>query len=350
MPNRDAPHLLTAAALALTLALAATASACSGSRANRAPPSPDAGVFAPTPFSPPGGFPTPLPTVALPASRAEAVHFIDAAHGWVLQEAADDRGARVVMATDDGGTTWRQLARLPYALDKLDFADAMHGWAAGDGTELLATADGGVSWSVVREVAGELVRGIELVTPATGWVVSTAGVVRTDDGGVTWADVAPPCLNEPHGKRLLSFATAAEGLFVCTSGGGAGLERKTLYATHDGGATWTEVPEAIGSAGYLNAIGDAENGIAWYSTEQPGVALFVSHDSGANWAVAPRRGPAGEARNLLEAGPPIVSITSAQFIDAAHGWLVAATDAASGPGTVLATSDGGETWTPVVMP
>jgi photosystem II stability/assembly factor-like uncharacterized protein len=289
--------------------------------------------------------------VALPVSRAEAVHFIDAQHGWVLQDAADDRGARIVLATDDGGATWRQLARLQYELNRLDFVDAMHGWAAGDDTTLLATADGGASWSVVREAADQ-VRGIDLVTPETGWLVSTAGLMKTNDGGATWTEIISPCPgDDPHGRMFVGFASATDGLLACTTGGGAGFEGKALYATRDGGATWDEIPDALGSAGYLAAIGDAGDGFAWCATAQPGVALFLSHDGGATWSFAPDREPGEPARSLLgPASPSITGIRSAQFIDAMHGWLVVTTGADSGPGSMLATSDGGETWTPVPVP
>jgi photosystem II stability/assembly factor-like uncharacterized protein len=113
-----------------------------------------------------------------------------------------------------------------------------------------------------------------------------------------------------------------------------------LSATRDGGATWYEIPEALPSGDYLHAIGDAL-GVGWYTTLEPaGANMYVSRGGGATWTKS----------ELLPNREHMTWIDSAQFIDAAHGWLVASRDSARGPGVIFTTRDGGATWTPAPAP
>jgi len=53
--------------------------------------------------------------------------------------------------TSDGGATWsEQDSGGDYQLQQVSFSDARHGWALIGHFALLATGDGGRSWSVVR--------------------------------------------------------------------------------------------------------------------------------------------------------------------------------------------------------
>jgi len=69
------------------------------------------------------------------------VVFADPDHGWII----GDRGT--LLATVDGGRTWtRQEAHTTNRLNEAFFADAKAGWIVGDGGTILATTDGGASW------------------------------------------------------------------------------------------------------------------------------------------------------------------------------------------------------------
>ncbi|MCZ6574991.1 MAG: YCF48-related protein [Gammaproteobacteria bacterium] len=77
-----------------------------------------------------------------PTSTLQAVHFVDAERGW----AVGDGGT--VLATTDGGRTWSvRDAGTTAALWSVDFVDAERGWAVGDGGTVLATTDGGRTWT-----------------------------------------------------------------------------------------------------------------------------------------------------------------------------------------------------------
>jgi Photosynthesis system II assembly factor YCF48 len=121
----------------------------------------------------PGRAALPALTVLAAAGSAgvlalQAVQFTDAAHGWV---AGDGR----ILATSDGGQSWTRQYSGSGELDQVDFTDAAHGWAVGPGT-LLRTANGGASWTALREprLGGHClaVASVHFVSPAAGYAVA----------------------------------------------------------------------------------------------------------------------------------------------------------------------------------
>jgi photosystem II stability/assembly factor-like uncharacterized protein len=88
---------------------------------------------------------------------------------------------------------------------------------------------------------------VTFVGPRTGWVIGQAGtpghcatqfctsLARTDDAGQTWQGVPAPVTGAPDGP-----AGVGQVRFLNTEDGWAfGPE---LWATHDGGQTWTRIP------------------------------------------------------------------------------------------------------------
>ena len=137
----------------------------------------------------------PLPAADRPALRD--VFFIDDHHGWVVGEEG------TILATRDGGSTWvRQdtgladarsapkLEHIPRAgkVDVIDagdrtpgltlsavrFVDRRRGWAAGyyaglGRSLILRTQDGGATWAVDADIAGEELRVLFVEGGATLW-------------------------------------------------------------------------------------------------------------------------------------------------------------------------------------
>jgi photosystem II stability/assembly factor-like uncharacterized protein len=157
-------------------------------------------------------------------------------------------GPAVFVKTVDGGRTWtsRNLDALTGGLVDVTFLDDDIGFAVGgfgDGSSdtqqrasrvvVLATSDGGESWSVryLGDRAGERGWKIQFVDASTGHVSiegpgAVGSVLRTTDGGRTWE------------RRLVAPGVSFEGIgFVTPERGWAGSGR-TLYRTGDGGATW----------------------------------------------------------------------------------------------------------------
>ena len=68
-------------------------------------------------------------------------------------------------------------------LNAVDFADAKHGWVAGDSGFISYTEDGGISW--VERLAGmeHSINDIYFVGKDTGFILAGGTIFETTDGG-----------------------------------------------------------------------------------------------------------------------------------------------------------------------
>lgn len=171
---------------------------------------------------------------AAPAARAAgvgdaldrpAVIARDATHAVLL--AATEAGTRlvavgergIVLTSDDAARSWRQ-ARVPVSvsLTALRFADAERGWLVGHGGTVLATADGGRTWTT--KLDGRRLAQLELeAAKASG----DAATLRS----------AERLVADGPDKPLLDLLVLDARRAVAVGAYGLAL------ATDDGGATWT---------------------------------------------------------------------------------------------------------------
>ena len=109
----------------------------------------------------------------------------------------------------------------------------------------------------------------------------------------------------------------------CLVVGTDAVGKGTIVATHDGGASWLPLIIGVPSAG-LNAIAcpDTDHCVAVGASN----AVFVTTDGGTTWN-SPTTVPSGANHNL----------TSVSCPDDQHCWAIDA-------GGVIATNDGGATW------
>jgi photosystem II stability/assembly factor-like uncharacterized protein len=225
-----------------------------------------------------------------PASSFDGVASVDSSHCWVVGGMlVDGAQSGVIYATSDGGATWApQLSGLPVTLTALAFSDAAHGLAVGGSGTVLSTVNGGADWATHLLGSDEDLVDVAFPDPLHGWAVSATpaadgavngAIFATSDGGLTWR---PAVSGVPAGFTGVAFADAAHGWAVTRLG--------RLYLTEDGGASWT-VGQIPGSG---------------------------------------------------------ITVEDIAFPDATHGWAVGGTDSpATGPETfVWVTSDGGKTWRP----
>jgi photosystem II stability/assembly factor-like uncharacterized protein len=179
------------------------------------------------------------------------VAFSDARSGVLV---ALDR----VWTTRDGGRTWKLRRQLGMTVLTSAFAGvAGHAWVAGWGTQdgapfVLASEDGGATWrrlgiDVPAPSPGSLQAG-QVVATGEGtrsagaspgrtslWLTSAAGVLASTDAGETWA-----LQQVPAGKPVALAAADGQHLLATTDG-------QPVLATSDGGATWY----AFGRDGFL---------------------------------------------------------------------------------------------------
>jgi photosystem II stability/assembly factor-like uncharacterized protein len=167
-----------------------------------------------------------------------AVDFVDAQHGWAVGH------DETILATADGGETWTKQFSLPSApgplLDVL-FLDARHGIAVGAYGAYYETADGGGTWTARKIIAEDRhLNGIVRLPPdgaqaaARLMIVGEAGtILSSSDDGAHWASVA-----SPYKGSLFGAVVASDGSVLAF-----GLRGK-IFRSADGGATWTAVANA----------------------------------------------------------------------------------------------------------
>lgn len=250
--------------------------------------------------TPPGGV----------ADKFRDVEAFDRDHALVLTLPRGDEPSRIYR-TADGGVTWHLVFRnaVPNAFyDCMAFFDDRHGLAVSDPVggkfPILATEDGGSTW---RQAPAD---GMPAATPDDGALASgtcmvahdrrhawfgTTGtrggtgrnpqVFRTADGGRTWSAADTPIPGETASIASLSFRDPRHGLAV---GGDFdpdnGIDSGAAASTADGGTSWS-----LGGA-----PGGFRNSVAWVpGSGRTAVAVGpngsdVSTDSGKSWTLFDR--------------------------------------------------------------
>jgi photosystem II stability/assembly factor-like uncharacterized protein len=216
-------------------------------------------------------------------------------------------GGGVVLMSRDRGRQWR-LAHLPRGtapLRSLALADR-YGFAGG-GRTLLATSDGGATWTRRPLPRAVFVFGLAVGGPGRILVVGAAGggaaAVESGDGGRSWrrTRIAPTgtLFRVQLVDRLHGFAGGAE---LPARGG-----RALLAATADGGRTWRRLTVAHASAVLgLHFLSARVGWIAVKSTT--GGEIRYTANGGRSWQVQLRS-------DLLGPGPIV-------FRGRLDGWLV----------------------------
>jgi len=210
------------------------------------------------------------------------------------------------------------------------FPDAMHGWVVSDRGDILATADGGVTWTQQGSGLGPL-RSVDFADSTRGLVGSVSGsLYRTTDGGRTWTDIAFALPKAPVG--LCGITHFGSRVYVVGRYTGA----TDLYTSPDVGATW----QYTSLAGMMSGLVDVAfldqstgliggSGIA--STGQGPATILKTTDGGLTWRVVftSAAGP-GWAWKIFPVTASIIYV---------------AIESLDGTYRVVKSEDGGESWT-----
>jgi photosystem II stability/assembly factor-like uncharacterized protein len=187
---------------------------------------------------------------------------------------------------------------------------------------------------------------IYFTDPTNGWSSQDNNIYRTTNGGATWTTNL--VLPGTH-FRSIAFATPLIGfagnLGVGSYDGGV-TDTNVLYRSIDGGMTWSNVP-GFAEAGMkgLCVVDVLDSQHIYGAGRVRGPAFFIkSSDGGNTWSIL----------NLTAAGV-MNAIMDVYFRDVNNGWVVgmdtnAYSSSCSPPyyGRIARTTDGGNTWTPVV--
>jgi len=202
---------------------------------------------------------------------------------------------------------------------------------------------------------------IHMLDTKLGWGIgglsqASDHVFRTQDGGNTWHDVTPPQPAPAAGDYIVAlgyFKDASTGWVAYGPLASGSVPPYILvWSTQDGGNSWTygtiytsSVSEETFSPLYVDFI-DNQNG--WLLVVLGGgmmheyVALFATHDGGATWTDI--TDPTSE--NEIQSFPK----TGMVFVDSQNGWLTRDAQGVDPAPHVSHTSDGGVTWTRIDLP
>jgi photosystem II stability/assembly factor-like uncharacterized protein len=170
------------------------------------------------------------------------VQMVDSLHAWAV-------GSNV-LATTDGGSTWtRQFVGSSSQLRAVHMLSPTHGWVIGQSwgaglrAFMLKTIDGGTTW-IPQVTPPGLIRllDVEFRNPLRGWMIDMNGsILRTDDGGQTWHNLQTGWTFKA-GKLALRDSAVA---YVC--GPGPVDEGGLIQKTTDAGETWITLTEHLPS-------------------------------------------------------------------------------------------------------
>jgi photosystem II stability/assembly factor-like uncharacterized protein len=300
-----------------------------------------------------------------------SVFFLDTSRGWVLitQGREDVEGAAFrVASTTDAGETWSITSVVipganPVGLNgdgRLDFVDSLHGWMdldAGSGRTgpvsngiLLGTEDGGNTWKRAAALPGGGYAGdLNFTTLRDGWLAggpANSFLFETHDSSASWQRVSlKPPAQVP--TRYIAYHVpifedryhAVLPVDYMPQDGPASL---VLYTTSDGGRSWTATtvlpdPPVQGGDSMRGAL--AGSGWVWARvTDRWRVALTTVLPGGSTTTTT--MSDVIHAHTAWPGATTLGAILELSFVDGAHGWAWTGT-------SLLATDDGGSTWTDI---
>lgn len=249
-----------------------------------------------------------------PTSQAlRAVSFVGSQHGWAVGAGG------TILATDNGGATWTQqslpLTLVNAQLRSVSFVDRDNGWAVGDGGVIVRTSDGGANWTPQASHSNAVLGGVFFRDAGRGWVVGSDGtILATADGGTTWRSQVSGVTGW---LNAVSFASDRRGWAVGNAG--------TIVFTDDAGSTWTrQVPGGVAEASDLRAVEAVSDTQVWAVGSR--ATILVTGDAGSRWI---QQEPSTSA---------VPTFNGVSFTDGRRGW------ATGNFGLVLSTRDGGAVW------
>ncbi|HWS35122.1 MAG TPA: oxidoreductase [Actinoplanes sp.] len=217
------------------------------------------------------------------------------------------------------------------------------------------TSGPGPSWQLTDTGATARFRGLAPVSATVAWAAGSAGtILRTVDGGHTWASVGPPEAAALQFRDIEAFGP--RDAVALTIGNGTDSR---IYTTSDGGATWAETFRNNDPAAFYDCVTflDRRHGLALSDPVDGRFRILATRDGGRHWQVQPTDGMpdalpgefafAASGTCLVSTSPTAGSHGSAAGPGShrpggGHAWFATGGDTTA---RVFSTRDGGRNWT-----
>ncbi len=178
-----------------------------------------------------------------------------------------------------------------------DPRDATLAWAGVEIDGVWRSADGGVTWSRVKQgLVTDDIHGFAATRSGASviYVTTCDGLHESRDGGVSWR--LRPIVSPWQYTRSIAERTDDTGILFLTNGNGPPGTDGKLFCSRDHGEQWEEVPlpGEIESSLYFLATHPADPMLIFAAANLG--QIFRSHDGGETWTVLKRR--LGEIRAI----------------------------------------------------
>jgi len=211
-----------------------------------------------------------------PAPWNKSVAFHDSLNGYGVCY-----DGKIIMS-DDAGRNWDQSAiPINRDLNKIIYVDAGTYYVAGGNKTrdsiqtILKSTNFGSSWSVIYDVPGPWLKSLYFADTLKGFAVGDNGVIlATTNGGNSWTHVTAPV---QRNFNAITFINADTGYIV--GGTPTGMCKRTILKTVDGGANWSVLIDNTG--GILKDISFADTLVGY--TVGDSATVLKTIDGGLNW-------------------------------------------------------------------
>jgi photosystem II stability/assembly factor-like uncharacterized protein len=241
-----------------------------------------------------------------------------------------------VLASTNGGESW-SLLRAPTGANMIDvaFPTTSIGYALSETGVLYRSPSAGLSWSILSAGGPPVPAALVASSPSTVLLVGPSGIRRSTDSGASFDAVSAQLVVGHRHHRAVKHALAKLELDSAERAGTAVVAYgpDAIVASSDGGASWSWVPvpfphESLEALDFVSA----SNGFAVTAGR-----LYHTSDAGRHWKELP-----------AVAGAVLAQLA---FSSPSEGYVLVSRGGTCESCTVLLhTADAGRSWTPEAMP
>ena len=183
-----------------------------------------------------------------------------------------------IFKTTDGGDTWvKKYTDSIAPIRKMYWFDSLTGFCFSE-AYLYKTANGGESWDRIKVAPGDFgIPDINFIDRKTGYIADYPGILKTTDGGNTWAlqDLGVNLGVDP-------FLTAV--YFIDAQTGFVGGNNGMLLRTIDGGKTWKKIENPMLFFTVAFQFLDKTHGYALNKNFTGVNEVYETTDAGLTWS------------------------------------------------------------------